>query len=187
MPARARKHETMAYMAEENLGTDTPNTVSVPDKPALEGLEERLSSRWRTEGTYHFNEDTSREAVYSIDTPPPTASGSLHVGHMFSYTQTDVVARYQRMSGKNVFYRWVGTTTACPPSAASRTTTGCAATRPSPTSRTTSRRPSRRRTSATGTWSAARTSSSCASSWPWRTRRSSNSCSPPWACPWTGG
>ena len=94
----------MAYMAEENLGTDTPNTVSVPDKPALEGLEERLSSRWRTEGTYHFNEDTSREAVYSIDTPPPTASGSLHVGHMFSYTQTDVVARYQRMSGKNVFY-----------------------------------------------------------------------------------
>ncbi|QCY47352.1 Valine--tRNA ligase [Glutamicibacter creatinolyticus] len=94
----------MAYMAEENLGTDTPNTVSVPDKPALEGLEERLSSRWRTEGTYHFNEDTGREAVYSIDTPPPTASGSLHVGHMFSYTQTDVVARYQRMSGKNVFY-----------------------------------------------------------------------------------
>ena len=94
----------MAYMAEENLGTDTPNTVSVPDKPALEGLEERLSSRWRTEGTYHFNEDTSRDAVYSIDTPPPTASGSLHVGHMFSYTQTDVVARYQRMSGKNVFY-----------------------------------------------------------------------------------
>ncbi len=94
----------MVYMAEENLGTDTPNTVSVPDKPALEGLEERLSSRWRTEGTYHFNEDTSREAVYSIDTPPPTASGSLHVGHMFSYTQTDVVARYQRMSGKNVFY-----------------------------------------------------------------------------------
>ncbi|WP_396276752.1 valine--tRNA ligase [Glutamicibacter creatinolyticus] len=91
-------------MAEENLGTDTPNTVSVPDKPALEGLEERLSSRWRTEGTYHFNEETSREAVYSIDTPPPTASGSLHVGHMFSYTQTDVVARYQRMSGKNVFY-----------------------------------------------------------------------------------
>ncbi|TLK50169.1 MULTISPECIES: valine--tRNA ligase [Glutamicibacter] len=91
-------------MAEENLGTDTPNTVSVPDKPALEGLEERLSSRWRTEGTYHFNEDTGREAVYSIDTPPPTASGSLHVGHMFSYTQTDVVARYQRMSGKNVFY-----------------------------------------------------------------------------------
>ncbi|WP_417235554.1 valine--tRNA ligase [Arthrobacter sp.] len=91
-------------MAEQNLGTDTPATVSVPDKPALEGLEERLSLQWRQDGTYAFNPETAREAVYSIDTPPPTASGSLHVGHMFSYTQTDVLARYQRMNGKNVFY-----------------------------------------------------------------------------------
>ncbi|GAA1358536.1 valine--tRNA ligase [Arthrobacter rhombi] len=91
-------------MAEQNLGTDTPATVSVPDKPALEGLEERLGQRWREEGTYAFNPETTRESVYSIDTPPPTASGSLHVGHMFSYTQTDVLARYQRMTGKNVFY-----------------------------------------------------------------------------------
>ncbi|MBW4094881.1 MAG: valine--tRNA ligase [Acidobacteria bacterium] len=56
------------------------------------------------EGTYKFDRETSREDVYSIDTPPPTASGSLHVGHMFSYTQTDVLARFQRMNGKNVFY-----------------------------------------------------------------------------------
>ena len=91
-------------MAEDTLGTDTPATVSVPDKPALEGLEESLGRRWRDEGTYRFNPDTTREEVYSIDTPPPTASGSLHVGHMFSYTQTDVLARYQRMCGKNVFY-----------------------------------------------------------------------------------
>lgn len=93
-------------MAENTPGTDTPApvTVSVPDKPALEGLEESLSRRWREEGTYAFNPDTVREEVYSIDTPPPTASGSLHVGHMFSYTQTDVLARYQRMKGKNVFY-----------------------------------------------------------------------------------
>jgi valyl-tRNA synthetase len=89
-------------MAENITGTDTP--VTVPDKPALEGLEEKLSTRWREQGTYTFNEETSREAVYSIDTPPPTASGSLHVGHVFSYTQTDVLARYQRMQGKNVFY-----------------------------------------------------------------------------------
>ncbi|MCC3279018.1 valine--tRNA ligase [Arthrobacter sp. zg-Y40] len=95
-------------MAEHIPGTDTPDnapkTVSVPDKPALEGLESKLSRRWREEGTYAFNPDTVREQVYSIDTPPPTASGSLHVGHMFSYTQTDVMARYQRMTGKNVFY-----------------------------------------------------------------------------------
>src|SRR5699024_8992779 len=51
-----------------------------------------------------FDSETDREQVYSIDTPPPTASGSLHVGHVFSYTQTDIIARYQRMTGKNVFY-----------------------------------------------------------------------------------
>ncbi|CAM3214876.1 Valine--tRNA ligase [Arthrobacter ulcerisalmonis] len=93
-------------MAENTQGTDTPSTAptNVPDKPALEGLEAALTQRWLSEGTYTFNPNTTREDVYSIDTPPPTASGSLHVGHMFSYTQTDVLARYQRMTGKNVFY-----------------------------------------------------------------------------------
>ncbi|WP_047691235.1 valine--tRNA ligase [Kocuria sp. ZOR0020] len=91
-------------MAENTQGTDTPTTVNYPDKPALEGLEEKYSQQWREHGTFAFNPDTTREQVYSIDTPPPTASGSLHVGHMFSYTQTDVIARYQRMTGKNVFY-----------------------------------------------------------------------------------
>jgi len=78
--------------------------VAVPEKPALEGLEDKYATQWRENGTYAFREHTDRASVYSIDTPPPTASGSLHVGHMFSYTQTDVIARYQRMSGKNVFY-----------------------------------------------------------------------------------
>ncbi|MCQ6272126.1 valine--tRNA ligase [Pseudarthrobacter sp. R1] len=93
-------------MAEHTQGTDTPTTapINVPDKPALEGLEAALTRRWLAEGTYKFDRETTREQVYSIDTPPPTASGSLHVGHMFSYTQTDVLARYQRMTGKNVFY-----------------------------------------------------------------------------------
>lgn len=93
-------------MAQANQGTDTPTTapINVPDKPALEGLEAALTQRWLDEGTYKFNPDTTREQVYSIDTPPPTASGSLHVGHMFSFTQTDVQARYMRMTGKNVFY-----------------------------------------------------------------------------------
>ena len=93
-------------MAEDTQGTDTPTTapINVPDKPALEGLEAALTQRWLAEGTYKFNPDTTREQVYSIDTPPPTASGSLHVGHMFSFTQTDVQARYMRMTGRNVFY-----------------------------------------------------------------------------------
>ncbi|MBG6217618.1 valyl-tRNA synthetase [Arthrobacter sp. CAN_A6] len=93
-------------MADTTQGTDTPSSqpVLVPDKPALEGLEPRLARQWRDNGTYAFRRDTMREDVYSIDTPPPTASGSLHVGHMFSYTQTDVLARFHRMRGKNVFY-----------------------------------------------------------------------------------
>ena len=76
----------------------------VPDKPALEGLEAKWSPRWETEGTYRFDRTAPRERVYAIDTPPPTVSGSLHVGHVFSYTHTDVIARYQRMCGKAVFY-----------------------------------------------------------------------------------
>ncbi|MGO4382933.1 valine--tRNA ligase [Specibacter sp. RAF43] len=93
-------------MAEMIPGTDTPAPAAstVPDKPALEGLEAALTKRWLAEGTYKFDRDTTRDQVYSIDTPPPTASGSLHVGHMFSFTQTDVQARYMRMTGKNVFY-----------------------------------------------------------------------------------
>ena len=78
--------------------------ASVPDKPALEGLEATWSQRWREQGTYSFDRSKGREEIYSIDTPPPTVSGSLHVGHVFSYTHTDLVARYQRMRGKEVFY-----------------------------------------------------------------------------------
>lgn len=78
--------------------------VVVPDKPALEGLEEKWSQAWREHGTYAFTRGRSRAEVFSIDTPPPTVSGSLHVGHVFSYTHTDLVARYQRMAGKEVFY-----------------------------------------------------------------------------------
>ncbi|KZX22660.1 Valine--tRNA ligase [Rathayibacter tanaceti] len=77
----------------------------LPAKPALEGLESTWGLRWQTDGTYRFDRTgLTREHVYSIDTPPPTASGSLHIGHVFSYTHTDVVARFQRMSGKHVFY-----------------------------------------------------------------------------------
>ncbi len=76
----------------------------LPDKPVLEGLESKWSKVWRDERTYAFERPSSRAEVFSIDTPPPTVSGSLHVGHVFSYTHTDLVARYQRMQGKQVFY-----------------------------------------------------------------------------------
>jgi valyl-tRNA synthetase len=80
------------------------STSRIPDKPDLAGLEDKWDAVWDETGIYHFDEDTTRDEVFSIDTPPPTVSGSLHVGHVFSYTHTDTVARYQRMAGKNVFY-----------------------------------------------------------------------------------
>jgi valyl-tRNA synthetase len=76
----------------------------VPEKPSLDGLEEKWGARWETDGTYRFDRSKSRGEIYSIDTPPPTVSGSLHVGHIFSYTHTDTVARFQRMRGREVFY-----------------------------------------------------------------------------------
>ena len=79
-------------------------TIAVPDKPALEGLEARWQQRWEADGLYRFDRTRPRDEVYAIDTPPPTVSGSLHVGHVFSYTHTDLVARFKRMRGKAVFY-----------------------------------------------------------------------------------
>jgi len=76
----------------------------VPERPSLEGLEQKWSQVWEREGCYRFERGAPRERVYAIDTPPPTVSGSLHVGHVFSYTHTDAIARYQRMRGKAVFY-----------------------------------------------------------------------------------
>jgi valyl-tRNA synthetase len=80
-----------------------PNPM--PDKPALEGLEDKWGTAWEGQGTYLFDRDSAtKENVFSIDTPPPTASGSLHIGHVFSYTHMDLIARYQRMRGKDIFY-----------------------------------------------------------------------------------
>ncbi|MGH9309039.1 MAG: valine--tRNA ligase, partial [Vicinamibacterales bacterium] len=85
-------------------GQDQPSRISVPEKPALEGLEEKWTRRWEEGGVHRFDRSRPRDDVFSIDTPPPTVSGSLHVGHVFSYTHTDVIARYQRMRGRSVFY-----------------------------------------------------------------------------------
>jgi valyl-tRNA synthetase len=78
--------------------------VTIPEKPSLDGLEAKWSAQWEADSTYRFDRSKSRDDVYSIDTPPPTVSGSLHVGHVFSYTHTDLIARFQRMRGREVFY-----------------------------------------------------------------------------------
>ncbi len=77
---------------------------TLPDKPSLEGLEDKWSARWAESGVYRFDRSKDRSDIYSIDTPPPTVSGRLHPGHVCSYTHTDITARYWRMRGREVFY-----------------------------------------------------------------------------------
>ncbi|MGV8969085.1 MAG: valine--tRNA ligase [Microbacteriaceae bacterium] len=78
---------------------------TIPEKPALEGLEDKWGPLWEAHGTYSFDRaNATKDNVFSIDTPPPTASGSLHIGHVFSYTHMDLIARYQRMRGRDIFY-----------------------------------------------------------------------------------
>ena len=84
--------------------TNRSRSFNVPDKPSLDGIEAKWVDVWDESGVYHFDRSKSREEIFAIDTPPPTVSGSLHIGHVFSYTHTDTVARFQRMNGKSVFY-----------------------------------------------------------------------------------
>jgi valyl-tRNA synthetase len=77
---------------------------AAPPRPALAGLEDKWARHWQAEGTYAFDRAATRPDVYAIDTPPPSVSGSLHIGHVFSFTHTDLIARYQRMRGRAVFY-----------------------------------------------------------------------------------
>src|SRR4028118_2065010 len=77
--------------------------AGVPEKPTLDGLERKWAAHWAEADTYAFDRAAAlaapRERTYSIDTPPPTASGSLHAGHGFSYTHPDLVAPYPRTRG----------------------------------------------------------------------------------------
>jgi len=81
---------------------------TIPEKPALEGLEDKWGPLWEAQGTHRFDRAAAvaggSDCVFSVDTPPPTASGSLHIGHVFSYTHMDLAARFQRMRGKTIFY-----------------------------------------------------------------------------------
>ena len=78
--------------------------MTAPDKPSLDGLEAVWSERWERDGTYRFDRTRARDEIYSVDTPPPTVSGTLHMGSVFGYAQTDAIVRYRRMRGDEVFY-----------------------------------------------------------------------------------
>ncbi len=74
-------------------------------KPSdLPEIEAKWRKYWLEAGTYKWDPSRGRDETFVVDTPPPTVSGSLHIGHVFSYTHTDVITRYKRMCGLNVFY-----------------------------------------------------------------------------------
>ena len=77
--------------------------MELPKRYNAEESEKKWMEFWEKENVYKFNPE-SKEEIYSIDTPPPTVSGNMHLGHTFSYSQQDFVVRFQRMLGKNVFY-----------------------------------------------------------------------------------
>ena len=84
------------------MSSNYPNNL--PEKFNPSEYEAKWQQDWENTGVYNWDENRSREDTFIVDTPPPTVSGSLHVGHVFSYTQTDLIVRYQRMTGKNIFY-----------------------------------------------------------------------------------
>jgi valyl-tRNA synthetase len=86
------------------MSTPLTGTSRVPEKPSLDGLEDRWAATWDHDGTYRFDPSATRSEVFSVDTPPPTVSGSLHMGSVFGYVQTDAIVRYRRMRGWKVFY-----------------------------------------------------------------------------------
>jgi valyl-tRNA synthetase len=99
----SRQQTSQQHLNSRDSSCSSPSP-NVPERPTLDGLEAKCSEAWERDGVYRFDRSAPREQVFSIDTPPPTVSGSLHVGHVFSFTHTDLIARYQRMRGKVVFY-----------------------------------------------------------------------------------
>jgi valyl-tRNA synthetase len=80
------------------------NPEELPKHFESAAAELRWDKAWQDAGIFHYDEKRPREETFVVDTPPPTVSGSLHIGHVFSYTQPDVVVRFWRMRGKNIFY-----------------------------------------------------------------------------------
>ena len=78
--------------------------MDLPKKYKAGELEDRWQKYWTDKGVYTWDPDRPRNETFVVDTPPPTVSGSLHVGHMFSYSHQDFIVRYQRMTGKNIYF-----------------------------------------------------------------------------------
>ena len=102
-PPRAALPDTIAGL-EPSRSSAPAAPARVPERPTLEGLEAKWSASWEETAPTASTAPPHAIEIYSIDTPPPTVSGALHVGHVFSYTHTDAMARFMRMRGRAVFY-----------------------------------------------------------------------------------
>ena len=91
----------VAYATRRKTAMSPAKTLAKTYDPKT--VEPRLNERWQREGTYQFDRASDRP-VYSIDTPPATVSGHLHLGHAYSYSHADFMARFWRMKGYNIFY-----------------------------------------------------------------------------------
>lgn len=78
--------------------------MEFPSKYKFSDSEKKWQEFWQKESIYKWNEDEARSNTFVVDTPPPTVSGQLHIGHVYSYTHTDFIVRYKRMKGMNIFY-----------------------------------------------------------------------------------
>jgi valyl-tRNA synthetase len=91
-------------MAEQPRRVLSVDAETLPKHFDSAAAERRWDAAWQESGVYHWDPARTRAESFVVDTPPPTASGSLHPGHMFSYTHTDITVRFHRMLGQNVFY-----------------------------------------------------------------------------------
>src|SRR3990172_13338504 len=78
--------------------------AEIPERYEPARAEREWAARWQQWDLYRWDRSRPRSETFVVDTPPPTVSGSLHVGHVFSYTQQDIMVRHRRMRGQNIFY-----------------------------------------------------------------------------------
>ncbi|HVH05528.1 MAG TPA: valine--tRNA ligase [Myxococcota bacterium] len=91
-------------MADQTRSVLSVDAESLPKHFDSAAAERKWDAVWQEGGVYHYDPARPRAETFVVDTPPPTASGSLHPGHMFSFTHTDITVRFHRMLGQNVFY-----------------------------------------------------------------------------------
>src|SRR5262245_21315212 len=91
-------------MADPSRSVLAVDAESLPKHFDPAAAERKWDAVWQESGIYYWDPERPRSESFVVDTPPPTASGSLHPGHMFSFTHTDITVRFHRMLGQNVFY-----------------------------------------------------------------------------------